>query len=1466
MAEPTQRTDPSPLRRTRKRRRAWARDGLAHIDVYGARQGLVTAECGKLLEKALGTLDGVEWAAWNGLLGRLLISFDEDTVGLDDLVEAVAAAESEHVRLDELPRPAEIDTETRHAVTLAVDLLGVAGSLVAGRLRLPAAPRELIAIAAMVDHVPQVRAMLRRKFGRTRADLALSAATVALNTASQTTASTIADAILRVVLLREASAQSGTWQRRVADLPREPDASRADSADSADAARPVALPDGAIERYARRISVLTLIASGVAGLFPSGVRYAARVIETGSPGPAHGGREAYAGALGRLLAQRGVLVRDRAALRRLDRVDTVVIDARTITAAGFVIRNVVPVHGSVEDAWTASARLVEGARDRVSARPDRDGWSLIGADRIDLPIPDAALEEARAQNGSRGKLYALTRQRTLVALVRVEAALDPLAAAVVAAGRGVGRVLLAGASADIRRRVAVDGTVPGGSRLTASIRALQRDGHVVVLIGDRDDNALAAADCGYGVLHPDRRPPWGAHLMGGPGLEPAWLLLEAVTVAHAVSKRSIHAALYGSVAGAALGVADPAQRGARRGLLATGITHTANVVGAIWSVRSLGRRPAPVPAVDTAWHALPVEEVVRILDTSPDGITEDAALRRQRDRTTASGTTGRPEPKRGLLGSVLGELDTPFTLPLAAGAGVSALTGATSDAALVFAVILANAALSGVQDMAARRALRRLVSAAAPPVRLRRQGVDRTGAVDELVPGDVVLLGPGDAVPADCRLIDATGLETDESTLTGESAPVAKSTGATGVAAIAEHTSMVYAGTTVAAGTATCVVVAAGEETQAGRNARIAMQDHPPTGVQQRLRRLTQASLPAAGAAAAALLGNGLLRGRLGESLSSSVALAVSAIPEGLPFIATAAELSASRRLSERNILVRDPHSMEALGRVDVICFDKTGTLTQGRIALRSISDGRRQVPVEELPPLYREVLGAALRASPAPNGTAPLPHPTDQAVVAGGGAAGVGTDDGAPGWRPVRELPFEPARGFHAVLGAARTGQVLSVKGAPELILPRCSSWAPDGADRPLTVADRQQIEAEADRMARQGLRVLTIAERAASARDRLDEERVDGMRFLGLLGLADPVRSTAAEAVHRLRQAGIKVLMLTGDHPSTAAAIAAELDLLEGGAVLTGPELDGADDATADALVSKASVFARVSPGHKVAVVEALRRAGYTVAVTGDGANDAPAIRLADVGIALGDQATAAARQSADLIVLDDRIETIVDGVVEGRAMWASVRESLALLLGGNLGEVLFTVGSAFVSPTPPLNARQLLLVNLMTDLLPAITIAARPPRHIHPDRLVHEGPEASLGRALTGNVVRRAVATSAATTAAWLTAKATGTAGRASTVALASLIGAQLGQTAVASAGDSVVLGAAGASAAALVGVVQTPGLSQFFGCRPLGPVAWGIVLAASGAGTAIGALAKLPKAGQPIGSASLGGCPVPAAPHP
>jgi calcium-translocating P-type ATPase len=790
---------------------------------------------------------------------------------------------------------------------------------------------------------------------------------------------------------------------------------------------------------------------------------------------------------------------------------------------------------------------------------------------------------------------------------------------------------------------------------------------------------------------------------------------------------------------------------------------------------------------------------------------------------------------------------------LSGGAGLAAASGSITDAALIGTFMLANALAGGIQRVGVTRALARLIDASAVRVRVRREGGEDLTAADRLVIGDVIVVQAGDAVPADCRIITARGLEVDESSLTGESQLVTKVARPSAAANIADRRSMLYSGSSIAAGTGSAVVVALGAQTELGRSAYAAREDQRrPGGVEARLAQLTKVSVPAVLGAGAAVLGIGLLRGQpLRDTLGTGVSLAVAAVPEGLPIVASAAQYSAARRLSRRGALVRNPGTIEALGRVDVLCFDKTGTLTEGRITLHRVWAGGVEQPVDALTHSGWLALRTALRATPEHDDGRSLAHATDQAVADGAAAGGVragravrigdGSTDGsggADGWRMVGELPFEPSRGYHAVLGRTPDEQRLAVKGAPEVLLPMCSNvfrsnaGGDDGAIEDsvveLDARTRRDIERQADQLASRGYRVLAVAERRASGRGDLREDQIGALSFAGLLALADPVRLTAALAIAGVRAAGVDVMMLTGDHPSTAQAIGAELGLLDGRRVVTGSEIDRLSDAELDAVVGNVAVFARVSPDHKVRIVAALRRAGRVVAVTGDGANDAPAIRLADVGVALGRRGTNAAKEAADIVVTDDKIETIIDAIAEGRAMWSSVRDAIAMLLGGNLGEVAFTIGTALMRPGGPvLGARQLLLVNLLTDMIPSLALAVREPTAATPQTLLGEGPEVSLGSALIRDIVVRGGLTAASGLGAWVGGRLTGvTARRASTVALVGLVGAQLGQTLAAGWRSPPVVAASLGSAAALAGVVQTPGLSQFFGCRPLGPVGWGV----------------------------------------
>ncbi|WP_251983269.1 HAD-IC family P-type ATPase [Streptomyces rapamycinicus] len=443
---------------------------------------------------------------------------------------------------------------------------------------------------------------------------------------------------------------------------------------------------------------------------------------------------------------------------------------------------------------------------------------------------------------------------------------------------------------------------------------------------------------------------------------------------------------------------------------------------------------------------------------------------------------------------------------------------------------------------------------------------------------------------------------------------------------------------------------------------------------------------------------------------------------------------------------------------------------------------------------------------------------------------AGVGVRRGAPRWRRTDSLPFEPSRAYHATAGRTPHGALLSVKGAPEGVLERVARRRTPGTGRatPLDAEDIKKLADAAEELAGAGRRVLAVAERPMRAGEDLTDGTVRDLDFLGFIALADPVRTSAGPATERLREAGVQTVMLTGDHPATADAIAATVMDVSEPKVSTGPELDEMDDERLDELLPTVDVIARCSPHHKVRIVQAYQRLGRVVAMTGDGANDAPAIRLADVGIALGRRGTPAATAAADLVVTDDRLETIVSALMEGRAMWASVRAALAILIGGNFGEVTFSVAASALTGTTPLSARQIMLVNLLTDLAPALAIAVREPTGHTGERLLKEGPSRSLGVALTKEMLLRGVITAAGAGLAWTGARLTGRGRRASTVALAALVGTQLAQTLTTGGLDRHVLIAGLGSAAVLAAIIQTPGVSQFFDCAPLGPFAWAITL--------------------------------------
>jgi len=1411
-------------------RRIWSRGGRAHIEVRGVtRPG--TEHAAEAVERRLLSLNGVLTAEVNAVLGRVVVAFDPGSVAVRDLVKAVEAAETEQgldsALCPKVDHPGDRAPLIRHGVVLAADLAG-AGFAIGGRvLRALPLPVTVPIAVSMADSSPRTRAAVEKGVGRDSADLIVGLSAAAAQALAQRPLGLLVDAASRGPRMAEERARRLAFERRESELGGT-GAHRVGPVDSLP--RPAGLPRGPVERVTDQAAALATAAYVVGLAFSRSHARAQGFLAAGVPKAARLGREAFASQVGRSVADRGAITLDPRFLRRLDRVDTVVLDAKVLQTGRQAVDETVPLDGDKFNADQLRRRAQQLVDLRREEKPDPAGeWAVVPLKALNRTIDPSKLRQARASGRRGAEVTALTYKGRPQALAVVSTELDPLAEVVVAAAREVGSVYVAGAGSRLHERLPVDGEVPAGARLRSSIVGLQEAGHGVLLVSARGGAAPAAADVAIGLVGRSATPPWSADVLCGPGLAEVWRLLETVVVARRVSRRSAKLAVTGSAAGVLLSLAGPRQGAGGRAMTAVDLAAAVAMIDGTWNAIALAHRAPPPSADRTRWHAMDPDAVLELLDSSPAGLTErDAGAR----LSSVEQEENEP-PDGGIAAAAARELDNPLTAVLGAGAGLSAAVGSVLDAALIGTVLGVNAVISGAERFAADLSLRSLSPAAVNRFRIRRGGADRDATRDELVPGDVITLDAGDVVPADCRVLEATGLEVDEAGLTGESQLVFKTSAATPAPALAERSSMLYAGTTVAAGNGTAVVVATGAHTQSSCAARLETGHAPPGGVAARLESMGRVIVPASVGAGAVLLAGQLLRGRpFGQALGQAVGLSVAAVPEGLPFVATVAELAAARRLSKRGALVRNPSTIEALGRVDVLCFDKTGTLTEGRIALRLISDGMTEWPIESDAAAVRLVIGAAVRAGPADNGQ--LPHPTDRAVVAGAAAAGVAATDGVGEWERVDELQFEPARGYHAVLGRGANGQRLSVKGAPEIVLERCSGWRHDGAVRRFSAAARRRVEAEVERLARSGYRVLAVAERPASDRSDLAEARITGLEFVGLLGLADPVRPTATAAVAQLRAARVGIVMITGDHPSTAESIAAELDVLDGRQVVTGPELD---ELTEDELVAELgdiAVFARMSPLQKARIVAAFQRAGRVVAVTGDGANDAAAIRLADVGVALGRRATSAARGAADLVVTDDRIETIADAIVEGRAMWASVRDALSILLGGNLGEIAYTL-AAGLSTSGGLNARQLLLVNLLTDMLPAMAVALRPPPGITAEQLLAEGPEASLGSALTRDIAVRAATTAGAAYAASLAARLTGGASRTDTVALVALVSAQLLQTMTVGHRSPLVLGAGAVSLGALGLVVQTPGVSQFFGSRPLGPVGWTIGLGSAAVAT-------------------------------
>jgi cation-transporting P-type ATPase I len=1354
-----------------RRRQTWSGDGRSHIEHREVPCALLP-EFEREVVAALQDHPGVAWAALQVRPPRIVVAHDELWATTEELVAVVEEVEDRLELAEWFPRdrpshPADVEPLVRLLTQIGTDLASFGGA-VAGRaagVRPTTLAVDLSRLATLVDSTPQFREQVDRRLGSHASDLVLGVGNAVLQGFAQRMTGQLVDVAHRSLMVGEHRSRRDVWRHRERELFAEPPSS--DVRFGAAARRgdePVA---DTLEQYAAR-SLEASLAAFASSLVTSGDLGAAMTpLVDAAPKAARLGREAFAAELARLVGRHGVLVMDRQALRRLDRVDTLVIDGRL---------------------------LLDVTRSGRPVRPYRVGE------------PGRELLDRAAHGGL------LT----------------------VATGRW-----LAGADLTLDRVIATHTGLP------ATIRELQEEGHgVLAVVGDAAAS-LGPADVLVGVPQPGRPVPHGAHLIVRGGLDEVAWLLAACQTARDHTQQAVRLAFAGVVLGAASVIGRPPAEAPFLAARAVDAAALAAIVNGRRAARAVERRHVPLRPTTVAWHAMDASEVLQQLGSRPEGLSDETAATRQAPREVA------PWVPERLRRAIVEELANPLTPVLLAGAGLSLVTGSASDAGLVSLVLGLNAALGAGQRLRADVAVDRLDAGNAGTVRVRRGGSVAPVPAEEVVAGDIVEVAAGDTAVADCRLLECRDLEVDEAPLTGESVPVVKSAASCPRAAeVSERTSMLFAGTTVLAGRGVAVVVATGAQTEAGRAVLRAGELPPATGVDRRLDELTEVTIPAAAASSAIVLASGLLRRvPLQEVAAAAVTLAVAAIPEGLPLLASMGQRAAAGRLSASGIVARNVSTIEALGRVDVLCVDKTGTLTEGALHLTEVSDGRTAVPVGELDDRHRRVLLAARRSTPFRDGE-PFAHATDGAVADGTGAAGV-RRQGSGRFEVLDDLHFAPGRGYHAVLAQTSRGPVTSVKGAPEVVLDRCERWQVGERRRPLRQTDRDRLLEHAAGLAARGMRVLAVAEREAPGRTDLDDDGVEDLTLLGFVGLRDPARASASEAVARLRAAGLRVIMVTGDHTATALAVARDVGLGAGRVVTASDLLALGEDDLAEALAD-VTVIARATPEHKADLVRAYQRRGAVVAMTGDGANDVAAIQLADVGIALGPRATAAARHAADLVVTDERMETLADAIAEGRGLWASVRDAVAVLVGGNLGEIAFVVAGSLVTGRSPLDAKQLLLVNLLTDVLPATVIAMSRPDGASIDSLLREGPEASLGRVLNQAVAWRAIGTGTGAAVAYLPARLSGTADHAATTGLVALVGAQLLQTIAARPRDGRVWLASAGSAAALAAIVQTPGVSGAAGCRPLGPIGWTLGTAGAVTGATIGTVGpRLERAAHTIG---------------
>ncbi len=732
-----------------------------------------------------------------------------------------------------------------------------------------------------------------------------------------------------------------------------------------------------------------------------------------------------------------------------------------------------------------------------------------------------------------------------------------------------------------------------------------------------------------------------------------------------------------------------------------------------------------------SWHTLSIEKVFERLSAVFSGLSKAEAERRRVEygpNELASADHISPWVV------FANQFKNVLIIILLIATAISAFLGQTIESIAIAVIVLFAVLLGFIQEYRAERAIEALKKMAAPGARVLRDGNEDQILARDLVPGDVILLGAGDKVPADARMIEAINLNADESSLTGESVPIEKQCDplAGENLPIGDRNNMVYSGTVMTYGRGKAVVVATGMLTEFGKiTGMLKTVEKTRTPLQENLDRVGKTLAVAAVIVVGVIVLFGFLRGApLLEMFLFGIALAVAVVPEALPAVVTISLAIGVQRMVRRNALMRHLPTVETLGSTSVICSDKTGTLTRDEMTVRRIWIGGRRVEVtgtgyepqgtfsagqeknEIFGPLTEFLRGATL-ASDAQlvnidGDWAIKGDPTEGALVVVAAKAGLNKESLEREWPRTHEIPFTSERKRMTTLHQAPDGSLAYSKGAPEVIIASCTRQRTAEGEISLDEKGVQAILEVAKEMTTEALRVLAVACKPTASIADAEKEMI----FLGLAGMIDPPRPEAAEAIKTCAAAGIRPVMITGDHPGTGEAVARELGLLKTGHVVTGAELEAMLDADFEQKVETIDVYARVSPEHKLRVVTALQKKGHVVAMTGDGVNDAPALKKADVGIAMGITGTDVSREAADMTLTDDNFASIVGAVEEGRAIFGNIKKFLMYLLSANAGEIGLIAGAVFLGLPLPLTAVQILYVNLATDGLPALALAVDPP----------------------------------------------------------------------------------------------------------------------------------------------------------